>query len=327
MRDAFIETLTEIAADDPRVMLITGDLGFGVIDRFAARFPSQFLNAGVAEQNMTSIACGMALSGWRVYTYSIANFPTLRCLEQVRNDVCYHNCDVTIVAVGGGFSYGPLGMSHFATEDLAIMRALPNMRVVAPTETWEAQDLVRDIARTKGPAYLRIDKDAGGVARRDGERAHLGKARRVRDGADVTLIATGAILREALVAAERLAAQGVDCRIEAMHTVKPLDEAAILAAARETGGIVTIEEHSRIGGLKGAVAETLITAGVRASFFRSIALCDAFPTIVGDQAYLRGRYGMDAKAVEAAIVAALAEGAPLARLAAQAKWETAGEGA
>ncbi|GLI92644.1 transketolase family protein [Methylocystis echinoides] len=315
MRDAFIETLTELAAQDPRVMLITGDLGYGVLGAFAERFPDQFLNAGVAEQNMTAIACGMALSGWRVYTYSIANFPTLRCLEQVRNDICYHDCDVTIVAVGGGFSYGQLGMSHFATEDLAIMRALPNMRVVAPTEKWEAQDLLRDLAQAKGPAYLRIDKDAGGMARRAGERATLGKARRVRDGADVTIIATGAILREALIAAERLSTQGVDCRIEAMHTIKPLDEAAILSAAAETGGVVTLEEHNRVGGLKGAVAETLLSAGARVGFFRSIALDDMFPTVVGDQLYLRARYGMDAAAVEATVLSALSSGLPLGRLA------------
>jgi transketolase len=315
MRDAFIETLSELAAQDPRIVLITGDLGYGVLTKFAERFPNQFVNAGVAEQNMTSIAAGMALSGWRVYTYSIANFPTLRCLEQVRNDICYHDCDVTIVAVGGGFSYGQLGMSHFATEDLAVMRALPNMRVVAPTEKWEAQDLTRDLATQKGPAYLRIDKDAGGMARRENERAALGKARRVREGGDVTLIATGAILREALIAAERLATQGVQCRIEAMHTIKPLDEAAILAAARETGGIVTIEEHSRIGGLKGAVAETLLSHGARVGFFRSVALDDEFPTIVGDQSYLRGRYGMDAAAVVAATASALSRGGPLARMA------------
>ncbi len=315
MRDAFIETLCELAEADPRVALITGDLGYGVLNKFAERFPNQFVNAGVAEQNMTSIACGMALSGWRVYTYSIANFPTLRCLEQVRNDICYHDADVTIVAVGGGFSYGQLGMSHFATEDLAIMRALPNMRVVAPTEKWEAQDLTRDLARERGPAYLRLDKDAGGVARRGGERAIVGKARRAREGVDATIIATGAILREALAAAERLAAQGVECRIEAMHTIKPLDEEAILAAARETGGIVTLEEHTRVGGLKAAVAETLLDAGARPGFFKSVALNDVFPTIVGDQKYLRARYGLDSQAVEQAIVAALAAGAPLTRVA------------
>lgn len=315
MRDVFIETLTELAAEDPRVVLITGDLGYGVLTKFVERFPNQFVNAGVAEQNMTSIAAGMALAGWRVYTYSIANFPTLRCLEQVRNDICYHDCDVTIVAVGGGFSYGQLGMSHFATEDLAIMRALPNMRVVAPTEKWEAQDLTRDLARQKGPAYLRIDKDAGGMARREGERATVGKARRVREGADATIIATGAIMREALAAADSLSARGVQCRIEAMHTIKPLDEEAILSAARETGGIVTLEEHNRVGGLMGAVAETLVTSGARPGFFRSVALGDVFPSIVGDQSYLRGRYGLDAMTVQDAIASALATGAPLKRMA------------
>ena len=315
MRDAFIETLSELAAEDPRVVLITGDLGYGVLTKFAERFPNQFVNAGVAEQNMTSIAAGMALSGWRVYTYSIANFPTLRCLEQVRNDICYHDCDVTIVAIGGGFSYGQLGMSHFATEDLAIMRALPNMRVVAPTETWEAQDLVRDMARVKGPAYLRIDKDSGGMARCVDERAVLGKARRVREGSDATIIATGAILREAIAAAERLSARGVQCRIEAMHTIKPLDCDAILAAAKETGGILTLEEHSRIGGLKAAVAETLVDAGVKPGFFASVALDDVFPTIVGDQRYLRGRYGLDSQTVERTIAEALAAGAPLPKFA------------
>lgn len=302
MRDAFIATLSELAAADPRVALITGDLGFGVLTGFAERFPDQFVNAGVAEQNMTSLACGMALSGWRVYTYSIANFPTLRCLEQVRNDLCYHDADVTIVAIGGGFSYGQLGMSHFATEDLAIMRALPNMRVVAPTEKWEAQDLVRDLARIKGPAYLRLDKDFAGLARRDGETAVVGKARRVRGGSDATIIATGAILREALAAADRLAAHGVECRIEAMHTIKPLDESAILAAAHETGGVVTLEEHTRIGGLGGAVAETLIAAGARPDFFKCVALQDIYPTVVGDQNYLRKHYGLDSEAVERAVL-------------------------
>lgn len=299
MRDAFIATLSELAAQDQRVVLITGDLGYGVLNGFAERFPNQFINAGVAEQNMTALACGMALSGWRVYTYSIGNFPTLRCLEHIRNDICYHDADVTVVAIGGGFSYGQLGMSHFATEDLAIMRALPNMRVVAPTEKWEAQDLVRDLAKTPGPAYLRLDKDHGGQARRDGETAAAGKARRVREGDALTLIATGAILREAIAAATRLATRGIECRIEAMHTIKPLDVDAVLAAARQTGGVLTLEEHQRIGGLGGAVAEVLAEtgAGVR---FASVALADVYPTVVGDQSYLRKEYGLDSCAVLAA---------------------------
>lgn len=305
MRDAFVQTLCELATADPRVMLMTGDLGYNVLTDYAARFPNQFVNVGVAEQNMTALACGMALSGWRVYTYSIGNFPTLRCLEQIRNDICYHNADVTIVAVGGGFSYGALGMSHFATEDIAIMRALPNMRVVAPTEKWETQDLTRDLARMKGPSYLRLDKDSGGLPRRDDEMAVVGASRRVREGDAATIIATGGILREALAAARLLSARGVECRIEAMHTIKPLDEAAILAAVQDTDGLVTLEEHTRIGGLSGAVAETLANLDARPGFFRSVALDDLFPTVVGDQYFLRGAYGVDAMAVVNAVTAAL----------------------
>jgi transketolase len=310
MRDAVVEVLTEMAERDPRVALITGDLGFGVLMSFAERFPNQFINAGVAEQNMTALACGMALSGWRVYTYSIANFPTLRCLEQIRNDICYHDANVTVVAVGGGFSYGQLGMSHFATEDLAILRALPNMRVVAPTEKWEAQDLVRGLARKPGPAYLRLDKDSGGVDRRAGEMALVGKARRVLEGSALTIIATGAIIREAIAAATRLASHGIHCRVEAMHTLKPFDAETVIAATRETGGIVTLEEHTRIGGLGGAVAEVLAQSGERAKIFRSLAIQDIYPTVVGDQSYLRRKYGLDSYAVEAAVLQSLENEVP-----------------
>src|SRR5713226_3860325 len=156
MRNAFILALTDLAAQDPRITLVVGDLGFGVVVDFSKRFPKQFINAGVAEQNMTSLAAGLALSGKIVFTYSIGNFPTLRCLEQIRNDVCYHNANVKIVSVGGGFSYGSLGMSHHATEDLAIMRALPGMVVVAPGDPMEAACATRAVAAYDGPCYLRL---------------------------------------------------------------------------------------------------------------------------------------------------------------------------
>ena len=306
MRDAFIRVLTQLAEDDPRVVLITGDLGFGVLTDFARRFPRQFINAGVAEQNMTALAAGMALEGFSVYTYSIANFTTLRCLEQIRNDVCYHGAKVTIVSVGGGFSYGQLGMSHFATEDLAILRALPAISVVAPTEIWETEDLTRALYARPGPAYLRLDKGTGGAPRRAGEIAVHGKARRVREGSAITLVAIGAIVREALAAAETLAASGIMARVVAVHTLKPLDAMEIIAAARETGGIVTIEEHSILGGLGGAVAETCLEAGVPPKVFRRIGLADVFPAIVGDQNYLRAAYKMDAPAIVATVRLALA---------------------
>lgn len=296
MRDAFIKELTRQAAEDPSVLLITGDLGFGVLTKFAQDFPDQYVNAGVAEQNMTAMACGLALEGYRVFTYSIANFTTLRCLEQIRNDVCYHDADVTVVSVGGGFSYGQLGVSHFATEDLAILRALPNMTVLAPTDPWEAEELTRQLPSHRGPKYLRLDKGRGGL-QSDPASVSIGKARRVREGRDITLIATGAILAEAIGAAAKLAELGVEARVLAVHTIKPLDVAEVVAAARETGGIVTLEEHNIIGGLGGAVAETCLENGAAPKVFRRMGLNDEYPTVVGDQDYLRGIHGLDAGAV------------------------------
>ncbi|XAT61190.1 transketolase [Rhodobacteraceae bacterium Araon29] len=296
MRDAFIAELTRLAAEDPMVTLITGDLGFGVLTEFSERFPNQFINAGVAEQNMTGMACGLALEGHKVYTYSIGNFTTLRCLEQIRNDICYHDCDVTVVSVGGGFSYGQLGVSHFATEDLAIMRALPNMMVVAPSDPWETAVLTRQMAAIPGPKYLRLDKGKAGLPE-DGQNVQLGKARKVREGTDITFVVTGAILAEALAAAETLQQDGVSARILTLNSVKPFDKEAILAAAVETGGIVSIEEHIKTGGMAGAIAETCLMGGISPSIFQSIGLEDSFPSIVGDQDYLRKEYNLDASSI------------------------------
>ncbi len=208
MRDAFIEELSVLAKDDPSIMLLTGDLGFGVLNNFADQYPNQFINVGVAEQNMSGLAAGMALEGYKVYTYSIANFTTLRCLEQIRNDICYHDADVTLVSVGAGFSYGQLGVSHFATEDLAILRALPNMMVVAPSDPWEAKILTRQMAAISGPKYLRIDKGAAGCREKPLD-VRLGKGRIVCEGTDVTIVSIGAILSEALKAAGLLENLGV----------------------------------------------------------------------------------------------------------------------
>ena len=161
MRDHFVKRLCELAESDRRITLITGDLGFGVLNEFRQRFPRQFINAGIAEQNMTGLATGMALEGRIVFTYSIGNFSTLRCLEQIRNDACYHEANVKIVSVGGGFSYGALGISHHATEDLAIMRSLPGLTVVSPCGLWEAVQAAEAVTRTPGVCYVRIDKSAG----------------------------------------------------------------------------------------------------------------------------------------------------------------------
>ena len=269
MRDCFVRRLCQLADEDPRIMLITGDLGFGVLDEYRRRFPQQFINAGVAEQNMTGLATGLALEGHIVYTYSIANFVFMRCLEQIRNDAAYHGVNVNVISVGGGFSYGALGISHHATEDLAIMRSLPGVTVVSPGDHWEASEATEAVARTPGVAYLRLDKSAATNAPQAEELFHLGRARIVRQGYDVTLAATGGILAEALAAADELAGQGIEARVLSVHTIKPLDLDAFAAAAVETGGIVTLEEHTVEGGLGGAVAERLLESGVRAQFLLS----------------------------------------------------------
>lgn len=297
MRDQFITRLGEMAERDPRIMLITGDLGFGVLNEYKQRFPKQFINAGVAEQNMTGIATGLAMEGYIVYTYSIANFVFMRCLEQIRNDASYHDCNVNVVCVGGGFSYGALGISHHATEDLAIMRSLPGVKVLSPCDHWEAAEATEAIANSPGVTYLRLDKSAAETSNSPSEAFQLGKIRRVREGTDVTLAATGGILAEALASAEELAAQGIQARVLSVHTLKPLDTEALIAAAEETGGILTIEEHTVHGGLGGTVAEALLENGARPGFFHRIGLRQGFSSIVGSQDYLRSYYEMDHRAI------------------------------
>ncbi|MCZ6533018.1 MAG: transketolase [SAR324 cluster bacterium] len=297
MRDAFVEELLAFLKRDAQVMLLTADLGFGIFDEIAAQCPGQFFNVGVAEQNMVGIATGLALEGRKVFTYSIANFAFLRCMEQIRNDACYHDLNINIAASGGGFSYGALGMSHHATEDLSILRSLPGITLVAPGTVWEMRQAVPALLAAPGVSYLRIDKSHAEDSAAGAVPYTLGKARRLREGTDVTLIATGGILREALLAAEALAKERIECRVLSMHTVKPLDEHEVLAAARETRGIVTVEENTVLGGLGSAVAETCLEAGTSPGFFRRIGMADTYATVVGSQTYLKQIYGMDAAAI------------------------------
>jgi transketolase len=305
MRGAFIRAITVLAERDKRVHLIVGDLGFGVVENFAQRFPAQFLNAGVAEQNMTGIAAGMALSGKIAFTYSIANFPVLRCLEQIRNDVCYHNANVKIVAVGGGLAYGSLGSTHHATEDLAIMRALPRMIVVAPGDPMEAEAATEAIALYPGPCYLRLGRAGEASVHKEKIRFQLGKAIQVGEGKDFTLISTGGLLETAVKVAESFRKTGLQARVLSMHTVKPIDSDAILAASRETQAIFTLEEHSVVGGLGGAVAEVLAEAGAEGIVFKRFGLPSAFSSVIGTQEYIRANYGLSVASLAAAIRSAL----------------------
>ncbi len=294
MRDAFVSELTRLAEEDSDVILITGDLGFGIFEDFEERFPKQFLNVGIAEQNMTMIAAGMAMEGKKVFTYSIGNFPTLRCLEQIRNDVCYHDLNITIIGMGGGFSYGQLGMSHHATEDHSIMRALPNMTVVSPGSVFEVRGAMQALYNLSSPSYLRLDKSKADLGEYS-QVFELGKASVIRNGTAVTLISSGGILEEIIQATDRLMIEGIDCRVLSMHTIKPIDIESLKKASEETGGIISVEESTIIGGLGGAIAEICLESNIRPGFFKRIGLEDTYSSIVGDQNYLRNHYKMDAQ--------------------------------
>lgn len=305
MRNAFVRALLDVAESDPAVWLINADLGFSVLEPFAERFPDRFLNVGVAEQNMVGVAAGLALSGYKPFIYSIANFPTQRCLEQIRVDVCYHRAPVTVVAVGGGFVYGSQGYTHHAIEDLAVMRALPGMRVVAPADPAEVDAFVHEIARNPGPSYLRLGR--GGEPTLHAEpfaRAPLAPIQ-MRDGDDVALIATGAILAEVLGAAELLAQIGISARVFSAPLLKPLDEGVLLSQIEGVDLVVTIEEHSLIGGLRDAIAPLLAARRERPPLLGCGVPDGGTTGVILDQKGMLAYCGLNADSVSSRVAEAL----------------------
>lgn len=301
MRAAFNKALLEIAKKDPRVHMILADIGYGEIEGFANAFPDRFINCGVAEQNMTGVACGVAMEGNIAITYSIANFPTLRCLEQIRNDVCYHKANVKIVIIGGGMAYGPLGISHHSTEDIAILRALPNMVVIAPCDIPEAIEATKAMMAYNGPVYYRCGYKKEPDIYDEPVKFTIGKANVIRDGRDATVIFTGTIGYNCKLAVEELAKKGIKCRLISMHTVKPIDVAAIKKAATETGAIITVEEHNICGGLGSAVAEVLMDNGLGKIPFKRLALPDVNVSKIGSQKWLIEEYGLGVQHIVKAV--------------------------
>ena len=296
MRDAFASELFKLAKSNKDVIFITADLGFGVFDEFAKKLPKQYINVGVAEQNMIGLATGLGLEGKKVFVYSIGNFVSFRCLEQIRNDAAYHEIDLTIVCSGGGFNYGPLGMSHHTTEDIAIMRAIPNITVVVPSTAWEAKHATKKLGKLKGISYLRIEKGGENKPPFKNTKFKIGKHIVHRHGKDVCIITAGSIINECINAANELKKIDVSCKIISMPTIKPIDEKIIIETARKFKNIITVEEHNRIGGLGGAVAEVLVKSKSITNF-ESIAIKDTFSSIVGDQKYLRKEYKIDTKSI------------------------------
>lgn len=292
MRTAFVESLIDLAEQDKRIFLLTGDLGYAVLEKFQQTFPDRFVNMGVAEANMIGAAAGLALSGKIPYVYSIATFPVMRGLEQIRNDICYQNLNVRIVGVGSGLTYSLYGATHQSIDDMAVMRSLPNMTVISPGDPIETDLAVRFSLKHPGPVYLRIAAKGEPNIHSKKPNFKLGQGITITKGNDLTIMAIGNILQNAQLAAAELSKEGISVRLISMPFIKPIDEKIILKAARETKAIFTIEEHSLVGGLGSAVAEVLAESDTPKILFKRIALPDQYPPEVGSRAYLREIYGL-----------------------------------
>ncbi len=296
MRDTFVRTLVELAQNNHNIELITGDLGFEVLKPFWTLLPNQFINAGIAEQNMTTMAAGMALEGKVVFTYSIGNFPTLRCIEQIRNDCAYHNANVKIVCVGGGFAYGSLGMSHQATEDIAILRALPDVAVFAPGDAHEAECVTRAIAEYQGTCYLRLGRGSSKNIHTSPLNFKIGEAICVQRGMNVAIFSTGTIFEEVVKVKNELELNGIRPTVYTFPTIKPLDTDTIIKCANEHELVVVCEEHNILGGFSGAVSEVMAENKVSARLIR-IGIEDEYCVHVGSQDYLRDKYGLSSQKI------------------------------
>jgi transketolase len=306
MRNDFVRQLQVEMERDPRIMLLTGDLGFRAFEPVKEKFPDRFVNVGIAEANMIGVACGLALGGWKPFAYSIASFATMRCYEQIRTDVCYHGLDVKIVGAGGGFNYAHQGVTHHTIEDVAIMRVLPGMTVVCPSYSWEAGEATRLLAETPGPAYLKLGKSPGTAYQQPDFRFAIGKGFVIREGNEIVLVSTGNVLDVAMDAALRVESRtGKRVCVISMPTVKPLDRELILTKAASARAIFTIEEHSRIGGLGSAVAEVLVESDAPKQTFHPFGIPDHFIKAVGSREYLLREAGLDAERVANEIVARL----------------------
>lgn len=306
MRNAFADEITRLGTEDQRLVLLSGDIGNRLFDNFKGNNPDRFFNCGVAEANMIGVAGGMALSGMRPIIYTITPFTTTRCYEQIRVDICYHHVPAIIVGTGSGLSYAELGPTHHSCEDLAIMRVLPGMTVLAPCDSNELRILLREALALNGPVYIRIGKKGEPSIHPDPPPVmKIGRTVCVRKGGDLALLATGTIMKEVIEAADLLSEMGVSAQIYSVHTVKPLDTACLEEAFASFPLVAVFEEHSRIGGLSGAVAEWYSDRGEASARMLRFGVLDEFMHEVGTQAYARRKFGLDARTIASRLMAEL----------------------
>jgi len=305
-REVYGMALLELAASDERIVALTADVPDSVrFTKFRELWPERFFDFGIAEQNMMSAAAGLARSGKLPYVSVYAIFATLRAIEQARTDIAYPNLPVKIIVTHSGISLGPGGPTHHCIEDLAIYRSIANMTVAVPADGVETAEIVRLSHSLSGPLYVRLSREAEpAVYQREGVFS-FGKSRQLRLGADLTIIACGAPVGRALEAAESLSSQGIQAGVIDMATIKPIDSQAILEAARLTRRILTVEEHTIVGGLGSAVAEILAESGSAARLTR-LGIPDEF-TLAAPYASLVAHYGLDERGIENAAKKALQE--------------------
>ena len=295
MRNSFINKLTELASSHEKVWLIAGDLGYSVLDAFAERYPERYINAGVAEQNMTGLAAGLAMEGAKPFTYSIANFPTFRCLEQIRNDVCYHDLDVKVVSVGAGLSYGTHGYTHYGIEDIAIMRPLPNMTVLCPADPREAIRCAELAVDHRGPMYVRLGKNGEPNMHEQACSFAIGDPLEFLKGKDAAILATGSIGYAGLEAARSLRSSGLDVGFYSLPTIRPLNIQKLSSLLGSCRRIFTLEEHVEAGGLFSLMCEVSQREGLG---YEITPLCvpHELPCL-GNQGYLLQALGLDAAGI------------------------------
>lgn len=298
MRSACLDLVYELAAKDERIFFIGSDLGVGVLQKFKEGIPDRFFMEGVSEANVVGMAAGLAMEGKVVYVNTIATFLTRRCFEQVVIDLCLHNVQVRLIGNGGGLVYAPLGPTHLAIDDLAIMRSIPNMSIVAPADADEMRRLMPQTVDYPGPIYIRLGKGYDPVVSKAELPFEIGKAIPMREGKDALLVSTGITLQVVLEAADVLASRGIDVTVLHMHTIKPLDSKAFLRYTAAVPMVVSVEEHTTTGGLGGSLAEILAEADLDSiKKFRRIGIPDVFAEEYGSQKSLMAKYGITAERV------------------------------
>ncbi len=301
MRNAFAKQITELAQRDERVVLLSGDIGNRLFDDLKAKCPDRFFNCGVAEANMISMAAGMAMSGLRPVCYTITPFITYRCMEQIRVDVCYHHVPVVIVGTGAGLSYASLGATHHSCEEMGMLRLLPGLAVIAPADAMEVRGALKAALNYPHPVYIRIGKKGEPVIHKTEPDFQIGKAIALREGKDVCLLSTGNMLPAALETADLLASQNISAKVVSFHTIKPLDVTTLASAFADFQLVVTIEEHSVLGGLGGSVAEWLADHSPAKARLLRCGTADEFLHETAEQDEAREHFGLTATAIAARV--------------------------